>query len=82
LAVCHGVRVPVEQMPGPAGTSASDVVACFEAVPAIVWAFEGPQMVVVARMRERGRRPETVRELWGVRFGRYCPNWRASRSLR
>jgi len=41
------VRVPAEPMPGPGG-AAADVVACFEAMPAIVWAFEGPQMVVVA----------------------------------
>ena len=39
--------MPVEQIPGPAG-AASDVVACFEAMPAIVWAFEGPRLVVVA----------------------------------
>jgi len=41
------VPVSVEKTPGPAG-STSDVVACFEAMPAIVWAFEGADLVVMA----------------------------------
>ena len=45
--MCQGVPVPVEKTPGPAG-STSDVVACFEAMPAIVWAFEGADLVVTA----------------------------------
>jgi serine phosphatase RsbU (regulator of sigma subunit)/anti-sigma regulatory factor (Ser/Thr protein kinase)/anti-anti-sigma regulatory factor len=57
------MRMPVEQVPGPAG-AASDVVACFEAMPAIVWAFEGPQLVVVAAnagaRASAGNRPRIV----------------------
>lgn len=45
--MCQCVAMPVENPPEPAG-SPDDVLACFEAVPAILWAFEGPELVVVA----------------------------------
>jgi anti-anti-sigma factor len=39
--------MPVEQGPAPAGTP-HHVLGAFEAVPAIIWAFEGPELRVVA----------------------------------
>ncbi|HVL85471.1 MAG TPA: SpoIIE family protein phosphatase [Pseudonocardia sp.] len=39
--------MPLDETPGPAGTP-SDVLECFESVPAILWAFEGPELRVVA----------------------------------